>query len=156
MFRYKNKIIAWMMAVLLVLVSLGSVSFSTKVSKVSGSFACTTTVAKADSKAKVVEAYEAENPTAENTVEIVKELAEVFEKTPNGIRMILTKAGVYVKKAAATAAASATSTGSKRVNKAEAISEFKKAIKAAGKEVDDDIVDRLTGKAAVYLKGLIA
>ena len=35
---------------------LRSVSFSTKVSKVSGSFACTTTVAKVDSKTKVVEA----------------------------------------------------------------------------------------------------
>jgi len=107
-------------------------------------------------KAEVVKAYEAQNPTAEDTVEIVKELAAEFEKTPNGIRMILTKAGVYVKKVATSSSkAGSSTTGAKRVNKAEAISDFKKAIVAAGKEVDDDICDRLTGKAAVYLAGLL-
>ena len=56
MFRYKNKIIASTIVILLVLVSLGSVSFSTKVSKVSGSFACTTSVAIESSKTQIVEA----------------------------------------------------------------------------------------------------
>ena len=56
MFRYKNKIIAFSLAILLVLVSLGSVSFSTKVSKVSSSFACTTSVAISTGKTQVVEA----------------------------------------------------------------------------------------------------
>ncbi len=56
MFRYENKIIAWMMVILLVLVSLGSVSFSTKVSKVSSSFACATSVAISTGKTQVVEA----------------------------------------------------------------------------------------------------
>ena len=56
MFRYKNKIIAFSLVILLVLVSLGSVSFSTKISKVSSSFAGTTTVEILSSKTKVVEA----------------------------------------------------------------------------------------------------
>jgi len=52
----KNKIIAFSLVILLVLVSLGSVSFSTKVSKVSSSFACTTSVAISTGKTQVVEA----------------------------------------------------------------------------------------------------
>lgn len=52
---FKNKIIAYGMVILLVLVSLGSVSFSTKASKVSSSFACTTTVAIKSSKTKVAD-----------------------------------------------------------------------------------------------------
>ena len=107
-------------------------------------------------KQEVIEAYEGRKPTAETTMDIVKELAEEFEKTPNGVRMILTRANVYVKKENTSATTkSSGSTGTKRVNKAEAIAEFKKAIEAAGKEVDDDICDRLTGKAAVYLTGLL-
>jgi uncharacterized protein YdaT len=107
-------------------------------------------------KDEVVEAYEAQNPTAENTMDIVKSLAEKFDKTPNGVRMILTKKGVYVKKEVSKASAS-TASGDKpkRVNKAEAIAALKKVISDAGKEVDDDICDRLTGKAAVYITELL-
>lgn len=107
-------------------------------------------------KAKVVEAYLAENPTPENTMEIVKQVAEEFDKTPNGVRLILTKAEVYVKKDIKPASAS-TASGDKvpRVNKTEAINTLKEAIKDAGHEVNDDICDRLTGKAAVYITGLL-
>ena len=107
-------------------------------------------------KAEVVEAYLAENPTPENTMEVVKRVAEKFDKTPNGVRMILTKKDAYVRKEISKASAN-TTTGDKpkRVNKAEAIAELKKAIEAINKEVDDDICDRLTGKAAVYIKGLL-
>lgn len=55
MFKYKNKIIAFSLVVLLILVSLFSVSFSTKVSKVSTSFAYTTFVEN-KGKTQVVEA----------------------------------------------------------------------------------------------------
>ena len=55
-FRNKNKIIAWMMVILLVIVFIVSVSFSTRVSKISSSFACTTTVEIKSSKTRVVEA----------------------------------------------------------------------------------------------------
>ena len=106
-------------------------------------------------KQQVIEAYEALEPTPETTMDAVKEVANDFGKTANGVRMILSKAGVYVKKTAATAEKKSSGTGAKRVNKAEAIAELKKAIEAAGKDVDDDICDRLTGKAAVYITGLL-
>jgi len=107
-------------------------------------------------KQEVVDAYLAENPTPETTMDIVKSLAERFEKTPNGVRMVLTKSGVYVKKEVSKASTS-TSGGDKpkRVNKAEAIDELKNVIKKLGKDVDNDICDRLTGKAAVYITGLL-
>ena len=38
-------------------------------------------------------------------MEIVKDIADEFEESPNGVRMILTKAGVYVKKAPASGGA---------------------------------------------------
>ncbi len=56
MFRYKNKIIALVLVVLVVMVTLASVSFSTKISKVSSSFVSTTYVAIDSNKTKVVEA----------------------------------------------------------------------------------------------------
>ena len=107
-------------------------------------------------KQEVTDAYLAEEPTAENSLDIVKSLAEQFEKTPNGVRMILVKAGVYVKKEKATSGtAAATGDKPKRVNKAESIDALKKTIADAGKAVDDDICDRLTGKAAVYFAELL-
>jgi transposase-like protein len=107
-------------------------------------------------KQEVIEAYEALEPTPETTMDAVKEVANDFGKTANGVRMILSKAGVYVKKTAAAGESKSTSTGAKRVNKAEAIAALKKVIEDAGKEVDDDICDRLTGKAAVYITSLLS
>ena len=75
------------------------------------------------SKAQAVEMYEAEEPTPENSMEIVKSIAEEMGQSPNGVRMILTKAGVYVKKAPAaggSAKSSGTSTGGTRISKAAA------------------------------------
>ena len=107
-------------------------------------------------KQEVMDAYLAQDPTPETTMDIVKDLAEKFEKTPNGVRMVLTKGGVYVKKEGAkTTAATGDKPASTRVNKAEAIETLKTLIKSVGKEVDDDICDRLTGKAAVYITGLL-
>jgi len=107
-------------------------------------------------KQEIAEAYEEANPTPETTMDIVKSLAEKFEKTPNGVRMVLTRMGVYVKKEIAKATSSKSEgTKSTRVNKADAIDNLKKVIAKAGKAVDDDICDRLTGKAAVYIAGLL-
>lgn len=105
-------------------------------------------------KQQVVEAYEAKNPTPENTIEAVTAVAEEFDKTVNGVRMVLSRAGVYVKKVAAASGAAKKTDGPKRVVKADAIAGLKEAIEKAGKEVDADICDRLTGKAAVYFTGL--
>ena len=44
-----------------------------------------------EQKAKVIEAYEAAGPTPENSTEIIKDIAEEFEQSPNGVRMILVR-----------------------------------------------------------------
>jgi hypothetical protein len=110
-------------------------------------------------KQAVVAAYEAADPTAENSMEIVKELAEEYEESPNGVRMILTKAGVYIKKApGASAGKSATATasgGGTRVSKASAVDALVKALSDAGQEADMEIVEKLTGKAAQYFAAVI-
>ena len=107
-------------------------------------------------KANLVADYKAMNPTPETTTEIIKTLAEDYDKTVNGVRMILIKADAYVKVAEAASTAKASKEGgAKRVNKAEALEGLKAAIEKAGYEVDEEIISKLTGKAAVYLTGLI-
>ena len=112
-----------------------------------------------EKKAAVIEQYEAANPTPENSMEIVAELAEEFEESPNGVRMILTKAGVYVKKApasgGATSKASSGGSGGGRVSKAAAQESLIAAITDAGQEVDEDVISKLTGKAALYFTTVI-
>lgn len=112
-----------------------------------------------EEKANVVKMYQDREPTPETSTEIVKEIAEELEQSQNAIRMLLMQAKVYVKKDAAAAPASASGKkssegGSKRVSKEDSINALKDAIKAAGKTVDDDILDKLTGKAAIYFTGL--
>ena len=112
-----------------------------------------------EKKAEVIAAYEAADPTPDNSMEVVKEIAEEFEESPNGVRMILTKAGVYVKKtpaAGGSAKASGGSTGGTRVSKAAAIEALTAALNDAGQEVDEEIVGKLTGKAAQYFTTVIS
>ena len=109
-------------------------------------------------KQQVISEYEAAEPTPENTMDIIAELAEEHDKTPNGIRMILSKAGVYVKKTPAKSSGGSKekkSTGGTRVSKEEAFGKLTAAIEAAGLEVDEDIVSKLTGKAAMYFADVI-
>ena len=108
-----------------------------------------------ESKAQAVEMYTEAEPTPETSMEIVKDIAEELGETPNGVRMILTKAGVYVKKAPATGTAKASGGGSTRVSKADAAQSLKDALSDAGQDIDDDIIDKLTGKASVYFTGVI-
>jgi len=77
-----------------------------------------------DKKAEAVTLYEAASPTPETSMEIVKDIAEELDESPNGVRMILTKAGVYVKKTPAAKAASTGSTGGTRVSKVAARSSY--------------------------------
>ena len=102
-----------------------------------------------ESKAEAVELYTQENPTPETSMEIVKDIADQLGESPNGVRMILTKAGVYVKKTPATKS-SGGSTGGTRVSKQAAQDALVAAITDAGAEVDEDVVSKLTGKAAQY------
>ena len=106
-----------------------------------------------ESKAEAVELYTSEEPTPETSMEIVKTIADTLGESPNGVRMILTKAGVYVKKAPATS--SAKSNGGGRVSKADSQQTLKDALSDAGQDIDGDIIDKLTGKAAVYFAGVI-
>lgn len=106
-----------------------------------------------EQKAEVIKAYQDSEPTPETSTEIIKDLAEQMEQSPNGIRMILVQAGVYVKKDASTTAtkdAKAADGGTKRVSKETQINALKKAIEDIGATVDDEILDKLTGKAAAY------
>jgi hypothetical protein len=112
-------------------------------------------------KAEVIKKYEAAEPTPETSTEIIKDIAEEVEQSPNGVRMVLVQAGVYVKKDPATSSSgsktktTATGEGSKRVSKESSIAELRAAIEAKGAPIDEDILGKLTGKAAVYLLSVI-
>lgn len=106
-----------------------------------------------DKKAQAVSMYEAADPTPETSMEIVKDIADELEESPNGVRMILTKAGVYVKKSPASGGSKTTASGGNgggRVSKAAAQEGLIAAISDAGQSVDEEIISKLTGKAAQY------
>jgi len=108
-------------------------------------------------KDKLIADYESREPTPENSMEIVKELAEEYEKTANGVRIILSKAGVYIKKAAATASTSTNGDTKKapRVSKADSQKALTDIISSQGAEVDEAIIEKMTGKAAQYFTTVI-
>ena len=106
-------------------------------------------------KAQVIKQYEAAAPTPETSTEIIKDIADEHEQSVNGVRMVLVQAGVYVKKDAAsggttTKKPAAGSEAPKRVSKESSIAALKALIEARGAQVDDDVLDKLTGQAAVY------
>ena len=109
-----------------------------------------------EKKAEAIEAYQDAEPTPETSMEIVKEIADDLGESPNGVRMILTKAGVYVKKTPATGNGGGTSSGGTRVSKQAAQDALTAAITDKGLAVDEDIISKLTGKAAQYFTGLLA
>jgi transposase-like protein len=110
-------------------------------------------------KAKVIEMYEQAGPTPESSTEIIKDIAEEIEMSPNGVRMVLVQAGVYVKKDSSANSAKTTKAasgeGSKRVSKEDSIAALKAAIEAKGGPIDEDILGKLTGKAAVYFASVL-
>ena len=106
-----------------------------------------------EKKQEAVDMYVAEEPTPENSMEIVKDIADELEESPNGVRMILTKAGVYVRKTPAPK--SGGSSGGGRVSVADAQDAVTTAISDAGQEVDAAIISKLTGKAANYFANII-
>ena len=108
-----------------------------------------------DKKAQAVSMYEEAEPTPETSMEIVKDIAEELDESPNGVRMILTKAGVYVKKTPAAKSSSGSTGGSTRVSKAAAAEALIAALGDAGQEVDEEIIGKLTGKASQYFTKVI-
>lgn len=96
-----------------------------------------------------------EDERAKFTAEIITEIAEELEKTPNSVRAILQRAkredgtDVYVKKAQAPKA-KAVSTG-KKLSKADAQAELLSALQDGGATIDDEltaVIEKMTGKAA--------
>ena len=110
-----------------------------------------------DKKAQAVNLYEEAQPTPETSMEIVKDIAEELDESPNGVRMILTKAGVYVKKtpAAKSSAGTTGGGGGTRVSKAAAADALIAALSDAGQTVDEEIIAKLTGKASQYFTSII-
>lgn len=104
-------------------------------------------------KQEAIDMYVSEEPTPENSMEVVKSIAEQLDQSPNGVRMILTKAGVYVKKNPAVK--SSGGTGGGRVSVAAAQEELTNAISDMGQEPDAAIIGKLTGKAAKYFAELL-
>jgi transposase-like protein len=111
-----------------------------------------------EQKQQVIQMYKDADPTPETSTEIIKDIAEETDQSPNGIRMVLVQAGVYVKKEAAVPKGGdkATGEGTKRVSKESQIEALKAAIEKAGKEVDEDILSKLTGKAAAYFVSILS
>ena len=114
-------------------------------------------------KARVIKQYQDAEPDAKNSMEIVKEIAnELIEEgnegmTPNGVRQVLAKAEVYIKIAESkptTAKKAADGDKPKRVSKEDAFAGLTAAIEALDLKADSEIIDKLTGKAAVYFTTL--
>ena len=111
-------------------------------------------------KQQAIDRYLELEPTEANSTELVKQIAEELEQSPNGVRQVLSQAKVYIKKDPSATPAVKTGTkaageGAKRVSKESQIDALKEAILAKGKEVDEDIVSKLTGKAAAYFADLL-
>ncbi len=93
--------------------------------------------------------------------EVVAEIAQAYGTTNNGFRMKLSKDGCYVKKEATASTSKAKtgeSKGGARISKATAHAELKAALNDGGvadEDIDSEIVDKLTGKAAMHLAELI-
>jgi hypothetical protein len=113
-----------------------------------------------DKKAKAIKMYTEASPTAENSAEILKEVSEALKESVNGVRMILSKAGVYVKVVSGTGEKKAGATGEKkaggtRVSKEESHARLKELLEEGNFEIDEEIVSKLTGKAAVYFANIL-
>ena len=108
-----------------------------------------------ESKEQAVTMYQDAEPTPETSMEIVKDIADELNESPNGVRMILTKAGVYVRKTPAAKSSGGGSTGGGRVSVADAQDKLTSVLGDAGQEVDSAIISKLTGKAAVYFTTVV-
>ena len=101
-----------------------------------------------DKKKQAIEMYTVEEPTPETSMEVVKLIAEELNESPNGVRMILTRAGVYIKKNPS-AGNSAGKTG--RVSKDECHQMLVDAVSSHGGSLDMDIISKISGKAAKHI-----
>lgn len=103
-------------------------------------------------KEEAVSLYLKGKPTPDNSMDIVGEVAEQMGFSPNSVRMILSKAGVYITKSQA-AKTEKKAVGT-RVSKESAHAALIEKLEAANKEVNEEIISKLTGKAAQYFASL--
>lgn len=113
-----------------------------------------------EQRAEAKELYENANPTAENSTEIVKDIAETLGQTANGTRMILIKAEVYIKASGgkATPASGSSTDKPKRISKADSAKALIAALKAQAIELQSEelaAIDRATGKMNQLIKSWI-
>ena len=108
-----------------------------------------------DKKNLACQLYLDKEPNPDTSMEIVKEIADQLNESANGVRMILTRAGIYVKKTP-TRKSSNGSTGGGRVSVADAQQSLKNALTDAGMEPDEAIISKLTGKAANYFADIVS
>jgi hypothetical protein len=103
--------------------------------------------------------YTTDEDRARASVEVAKDLADTHGETPNGVRQMLSAAKVYIKATPAKAKATATTAGaSTRVNKAEAVQTLRDLITQVTdnpESLDEDILGKMTGKAAQYFSGIL-
>lgn len=102
-------------------------------------------------KARMGEIAEEERPN--HTLAVVADLASEYGLSVNGVRMLLMKANVYIKKSEKPK--SAPSDKPKRMSKEGAHTALKDAIEAGGAEADMEIITKLSGVAAQYLAATI-
>lgn len=90
-----------------------------------------------------------------HTLEVVAELAKEYGFTNNSMRGVIQQSEHYVKAAKKETAASSDKPASKRPNKAQALADLKAAIADSGAEVNEEMIDKLTGVEAVYFTSVI-
>lgn len=89
-----------------------------------------------------------------HTLEVIAELAAEYNFTKNSMRGVIQQSEHYVK-AAKKVAATSEKPASKRPNKAQAMAELKAAIVDGGAEVNEELIEKLTGIEAVYFTQVI-
>lgn len=100
--------------------------------------------------------YKTDAERAAASTEVVAELASDFGEAVNGVRMVLSKAGVYIKKGAGESASATKTTTAARTSKADSAQALKNAIAAIDPAlIDEEIISKLTGKAAAYFTTIL-
>lgn len=111
-----------------------------------------------DAYVELMEAYP-EEERGKHSAEVIEQIKDDqdLEFSVNSIRTVLSRAGVYIKKATATPKASAKASG-KKMNKAEAHAELIASFRDLGVDVGDDAVaaiGKMTGVLATTLAELV-
>lgn len=108
-----------------------------------------------ETRAEASKRYTDAKPTPETSTEIIKEIAEEMQLTANGVRMVLVQMGVYIKKDPNAATKTTKEGGGTRVSKESQINALKAVMTDNGLTIDDEILEKLTGKAATYFTTIL-